>query len=65
MGRFRAAVIITLIESVAFLAGVGAWFALDRAGDPVAGAVVGTVIWTVITAIEHYVAIVPPGYKPD
>lgn len=65
MGRLRAAVIITLIESVAFLAGVGVWFALDRAGDPVGGAIVGTVLWTVITGVEHYVAIVPPGYKPE
>lgn len=62
--RLKSSLVITLIESVGFAAGVGAWFALERAGNPVAGLVVGTVVWTVITLVEHFVALLPPFYKP-
>ena len=64
MGRFKASVIVTLIETAAFVLGVGVWFKLHDAGHPTLGLVLGTVIWHVITNVEHYVAIVPPGYTP-
>lgn len=53
-GRVR---VVTLIEAVAFLLGVGAWFFFERRGMPVTGAVVGTLIWSVITDLEHFVAV--------
>lgn len=49
--------IVTIIESVAFLGGVGIWFALDRAGQPVLGAILGTAFWTIVTDLEHFVAV--------
>jgi hypothetical protein len=53
-GRVR---IVTVIEAVAFLLGVGAWFFFERRGMPVTGAIVGTAIWSVITDLEHFVAV--------
>jgi hypothetical protein len=53
-GRVR---VITAIETVAFFGGVGAWFAFDRAGHPAIGALVGTAIWTLVTDLEHFVAV--------
>jgi hypothetical protein len=48
--------VVTLIEGVAFLLGVGAWFLLRDLGHPVAAVVVGTVVWLLITDLEHFVA---------
>ena len=49
--------VVTLIEAIAFLLGVGAWFLFDRRGLPGTGALVGTLIWSVITDLEHFVAV--------
>jgi len=49
--------LLTGIETLGFLFGVGAWFILDRSGHPVLGALVGTSIWTFFTLIEHAVAL--------
>lgn len=48
--------VVTGIEAVAFLGGVGIWFALFSAGHPVLAAVLGTVFWTAVTDLEHFVA---------
>ncbi len=56
MSTLAKIIIFNVIEAVAFLAGVGAWFAFHDAGHPVTGAVVGTLIWTVITQVEHITA---------
>ncbi len=49
--------IVTLIEAAAFLFGVGAWFVFDRRGMPGTGALVGTLIWSAFTDLEHFVAV--------
>jgi hypothetical protein len=49
-------VYVTAIEAVAFLAGVGIWFVLHDKGHAVAGAAAGTIVWTAITFVEHFVA---------
>ena len=49
--------VFTLIEAVAFAAGVGLWFFLERRGQPVTALVVGTIIWTVVIYVEHFVSV--------
>lgn len=56
MSKLLQIVIFNAIEAVAFFAGVGVWFVLHDHCHPVAGAVVGTVIWAAITQVEHVTA---------
>jgi hypothetical protein len=50
--------VVTLIEGPgAFFLGVGTWFYFDRHGMPVVGAILGTVVWTLVTDLEHFVAV--------
>ncbi len=48
MNKAASILVVTLIEAVAFYAGVALWFAVDP--------LVGVIAWTVITYIEHFVA---------
>jgi phosphotransferase system glucose/maltose/N-acetylglucosamine-specific IIC component len=52
-GRIR---VVTGIESVAFFIGAGVWITLANHGQPVLGAVLGYLTWTLITDLEHFVA---------
>ncbi len=56
MKKIVAITVFNIIETVGFLAGVGVWFALHDTGHKVLGAVLGTLVWSAITQIEHITA---------
>ena len=61
----RGSIIMTLLETVAFFGGVGLWFFFDGRGQPITGAVVGTIVWTIFTEIEHFAALnIGAGRRP-
>ena len=54
--KSRGITIVTLVELVAFVGGVGIWFALHDAGHALLALVLGGAFWGVATEIEHAVA---------
>lgn len=64
MKKIVAISLFNLIEAVAFFTGVGVWFVLHDDGHAVAGALLGTLVWTLVTQLEHITAFNTGAGKP-